>query len=202
MSQFFLGGECKASKDSGWMGPHKWNPSGDIVDCIFPFKANGKTYEGCAADGWGNGHWCSYETDNNGNHKAWKHARCNDHCHKQTATGSACKWYYNPEFDYTENTQTVECIYDPYVGGKWSPSPIACEPLKCKDPDTLIPDNTELEISYSPSTTIFQYFETNAVYNCPLNTSIPDMLLDEMSFDYSNSIGIVQQINLTCGIDE
>ena len=64
--------------------------------------------------------------------------------------------------------------------------------------------NTEVEIEYNPSGSddIVQYFETNVLVNCPLNGSIPDMLLDEMSFDYSNSFGIVQQINLTCELDE
>ena len=172
------------------------------MDCIFPFKYGGKTYEGCAPYSNGNGYWCPYQTYSNGNYKYGKTGSCNNYCDKQIYTGSNCKWYFNPELDFAENTQTVDCIYDPNIGGKWDPSPIACVPLKCKNPDDLIPDNTELEISYSPSTSIFQYFETNAVYNCPFNTSIPDMLLDEMSFDYSNSIGIVQQINLTCGLDE
>ena len=172
------------------------------MDCIFPFKSGGKTYEGCAPENNGNGYWCPYQTYSNGNAIPWAKGSCNNYCDKQISTGSNCKWYFNPELDYAENTQTVDCIYDPNIGGKWDPSPIACVPLKCKNPDDLIPDNTELEISYSPSTSIFQYFETNAVYNCPFNTSIPDMLLDEMSFDYSNSIGIVQQINLTCGLDE
>ena len=108
-----------------------------------------------------------------------------------------------PALDFDKNTQTVDCVYDATDGGTWSPSPVKCEPSVCKDPNDLIPaGNTDLEIAYSPSTTINQYFETLAYYKCPLNTSIPDLLLDEMSFDYSNSFGIVPQINLTCGLDE
>ena len=64
--------------------------------------------------------------------------------------------------------------------------------------------NTDVEIGYNPSSSedIIQYFETNVLVNCPQNVSIDPLLLDEMSFDYSNSFGIVQQINLTCELDE
>ena len=107
-----------------------------------------------------------------------------------------------PTFDYDLHTQSINCIYDPNVGGIWHPNPIPCVPLKCPEPSNFIPSNSEMVIGYSPSTTTNRYFETLVHYECPLNTSIPDMLLDEMSFDYSNSFGIVQQINLTCGMDE
>ena len=113
---------------------------------------------------------------------------------------------FYPEFDFDANTQTVECVYDPVVGGKWKPTPYDCEPLKCEDAELAhifqYKDNTEFNVEYSPSDTIFQYFETVVSFNCPKNISIPDMLLDEMSLDYSNSFGIVQQVNLTCGLDE
>ena len=29
-----------------------------------------------------------------------------------------------PELDYEANTQTVECVYDPNIGGKWNPETI------------------------------------------------------------------------------
>ena len=115
-----------------------------------------------------------------------------------------------PQLDYDANTQTVDCIWTDQ-GGAWSPSPISCEPLQCKNPDLLIPSNTEKVIAYTPVTGISTYFETVVNYNCPKNTSIDELVLDEMSFDFSNSFGqkltssgfgITQQINLTCGLDE
>ena len=83
---------------------------------------------------------------------------------------------------------------------------IACEPLMCSHPlnEVKYGINTDVEIGYNPSSSedIIQYFETNVLVNCPQNVSIDPLLLDEMSFDYSNSFGIVQQINLTCELDE
>ena len=45
----------------------------------------------------------------------------------QCPQGEVGDWpncYKLPEFDYEANTQTIECIYDPYIGGKWNPDTI------------------------------------------------------------------------------
>ena len=104
-----------------------------------------------------------------------------------------------PELNYDENSQTTNCSYDPFKGGIWYPEFIPCIPVICKNANKFLPLDTIMKVNFNPSGySDDHYFETDISLECPANKSIPDLLLDEMSFDYSDSFGIVQLINLTC----
>ena len=58
--------------------------------CVFPFKYNGKTYQGCPPDNFvKDKRWCSTATDENGNHIIGdnKFGICEDKCPAHVVKG-------------------------------------------------------------------------------------------------------------------
>jgi hypothetical protein len=53
---------------------------GNVVDkaCVFPFRFNGVTYNGCTEDE--DGRWCSTKTDERGNHVTGNWGICSSNC--------------------------------------------------------------------------------------------------------------------------
>ena len=106
-----------------------------------------------------------------------------------------------PELDLDEDTQTLECRFNDTTGGYWWPFAVPCEPLSCryKPPNRSI--DSKREIVYSPNTTTHQQYKTMVTYTCPRNQSMLPIIEDEWSFDYSDSAGIIQELNATCTLD-
>ncbi len=106
-----------------------------------------------------------------------------------------------PAFNFNDNTQTLNCMFDDRLGGIWPQTIVACEPLVCKKTPPNVPKDAYREVIYSPNTTTHQQYETKMSYFCPKNQSLPDLIKDEFTFDYVVSAGIIQEINATCELD-
>ncbi len=100
-----------------------------------------------------------------------------------------------------EDTQTLECRFNGMTGGYWRPFTVACEPLTCRYRPPSASTDSIREIIYSPNTTTHQQYETMATYTCPKNRSMLPIIEDEWSFDYSDSAGIIQELNATCTLE-
>ena len=101
----------------------------------------------------------------------------------------------------TINAQIITCNYDIVNDATWGPETFACEPLTCPEDPPEIPTETYWSIEYSPNPTTNRQFETEIVYHCPANSSLPELIKDEFSFDYPESGGIIQNVTVHCTID-
>merc|ERR1711894_188117 len=52
------------------------------LSCVFPFRYNEIVYNSCTfvATSWGQGPWCSTETNSDGDHQIFNWGFCNEHC--------------------------------------------------------------------------------------------------------------------------
>ena len=101
----------------------------------------------------------------------------------------------------TANTQTIQCSYDPNTGGYWSPAPIDCEPVTCKNPPPTAPTDTIFNVMYSPNKTTNQQYQTTIAYMCPSNQSVPWLIKSNFSLDYSVSQGFIYNVTAYCEVD-
>ena len=84
---------------------------------------------------------------------------------------------------------------------QWNHTTVACEPLTCDQGPPEIPNESYWEILYSPNPTTNRQFETEIVYHCPANDSLPELIKDEYTFAYAESNGIIRNITAICQID-
>ena len=65
---------------------------GTAEDCVFPFRHEGKEYNGCAKSSDGKGSYCATKVDAKGDMVKDKWARCNAYCAKDPGNHFTVTW--------------------------------------------------------------------------------------------------------------
>ena len=72
---------------------------GTVEDCVFPFRHEGKEYNGCAKSSDGKGSYCATKVDAKGDMVKDKWARCNAYCAKDPGNHFTVTWLYVFDFE-------------------------------------------------------------------------------------------------------
>lgn len=102
----------------------------------------------------------------------------------------------NGEFDRAMMMQTVTCLYDDNLGGKWSTIQ-PCQPVVCQYPPPAEPGNGTIAVLKSLNRQTHQQAETKLTYTCDFPGWAFDYSYDETlpSFAYTTNI---DNITITC----
>ena len=101
----------------------------------------------------------------------------------------------------TMNFQTLKCNASTNGTASWNRNPFACVPINCKNPAPELPNLATQKLLYNPNVTTSRQYQTTVLYSCPANSTLPEMLSSNFSFDYSLSAGFIQNVTAVCDLD-